>query len=142
MHELGHALQVSLTRDRDTIPKSFKLVFEVAYNTKAKDVKRELWPDLFADSFSAAFSYRTPLHNKNPFCKIFFEFFLIALKLYFEFLIEDVFKEKSREESIDMKWTKERYKKFKKAVSDKAQQEGYKNEKLVSNLVKATLNQE
>jgi len=41
-----------------------------------------------------------------------------------------------------MKWTKERYKKFKKAVSDKAQQEGYKNEKLVSNLVKATLNQE
>jgi hypothetical protein len=115
LHDVGHALHMALTKNIEEIPQSFLPVFKVAFGTHPSKVNHKDWPDIFADSFTIAVSYKTPLHKTNPFCQEFADLSLAALATYFKLLIlanmdEDLSK------AVDMDWTTERFNLIKKSI--------------------------
>lgn len=117
LHVVGHALHMALTKNIEEIPESFLPVFEVTFGTQPSKVNRKDWPDIFADSFSIAVSYKTPLHKTNPFCQEFADFSLAGLAAYFKLLTEATLGE-DLSKPVDMDWTTERVNVIKKSIEE------------------------
>ena len=83
LHELGHVLCWYYTKESRTLPDSFIDFLEIAVNND--DALQ-----VFADFFSIAIMYHTPLNDYNPFIKTISEEFLINIEKYFLNLINTI----------------------------------------------------
>lgn len=118
LHEIGHSLHVTLTKDMRQIPPSFFPVFHITFGTDPARVEDEVWPEIFADSFTIAVSHGTELADTNPFCGPFLEFSKAGLAKYFELLLEAATADKARvlAEPWDFVWDERRRAAFCSAV--------------------------
>ena len=83
LHELGHVLCWYYTKESRTLPDSFIDFLEIPVNNDDA-------LEVFADFFSIAIMYHTPLNDYNPFIKTISEEFLINIEKYFLNLINTI----------------------------------------------------
>lgn len=114
LHEVGHALHMALTKNPAAVPASFEAILPGVLGADPTAIRAKYWPDLFADAFTVALSYKNHLANSNPFCKAFRDSDQAALAEYFRLLISAVLEEKDRlhDEALDMEWTDARKSRF------------------------------
>ena len=83
LHELGHVLCWYYTKEPRTLPDSFIDFLKIPINNDDA-------LEIFADFFSIAIMYHTPLNDYNPFIKTISEEFLINIEKYFLNLINTI----------------------------------------------------
>lgn len=111
LHEVGHSLQLALTKDSEKVPESFLSVFEITFNNQIANVNPAHWPEIFADSFTMAVSYKTPLQKTNPLCQEFPDLSMAGLAAYFKMLIQ-ANSNKDLSKPADIDWTAEQVNQF------------------------------
>ncbi|WNS42070.1 hypothetical protein [Paenibacillus sp. MMS20-IR301] len=79
MHELGHVVQVHMTKGLTIVPSSFKEAVRGAF----KPCSDEMLAEVFADCFSVAVMKGTSFEEKNPFCTTFLQEHQALLRDYF-----------------------------------------------------------
>ncbi len=79
MHELGHVVQVRMTKGLTNVPNSFK----EAVRGMFKPCSEEVLAEVFADCFSVAVMKGTSFEEKNPLCVTFLQEHQTLLRDYF-----------------------------------------------------------
>ncbi len=119
LHELGHAIQVALTKTPFEVPRSFFPVYEA---TSGRDIGSTSMKDLsevFADTFSIAASYETELQAANPLCQVFPRWIQCGLSRYFDVLTGEALKnmETLAQRAWDLSWTQASWSEYTKFLT-------------------------
>ncbi len=114
LHEVGHALHMAITKNPAAVPASFETILPSVLGADPTAIRPGDWPDMFADAFTVALSYKNRFANCNPFCSVFRDSDQAALAEYFRLLISAMLevKERLHDEALDMEWTDARKSRF------------------------------